>query len=156
MRPPRSASAWTMAVFGASALLFGILTLVAPDLVLAMLGFEVPVERASGDYTRTFLAASAVASLNMGVYYLVAVATDWRPFFLFTVPFRLLTCTVFLVLVLVGVAPGRFVGVAAWEGLGALATGLALAVERRPMRHPGAGPVGAADAVGVSDRDAVN
>lgn len=130
MKLPRCASGWTMAVFGVMALLFGVVGLVSPDLMLAMLGFEVIEERSAGDYTPAFLAASSVAALNMGVYYLVAVATDWRPFFLFTVPFRLLTFTIFTVLVLTDVAPGRFLGMAFWEGLGALATGIALWVER--------------------------
>jgi hypothetical protein len=71
-----------------------------------------------------------MASLNMGVYYLVAVATSWRPFYLFTVPFRLLTFTVFTILVLAEVAPARFLGVAIWEGVGAVATGVALWFER--------------------------
>lgn len=131
MKLPRSASGWTIAVFGVMALLFGVVTLTLPDVVLTMLGFEVPVQRAAGDHTRTFLAASAVASLNMGVYYLVAAATNWRPFFFFTVPFRLLTFTIFTVLVVTDVAPAAFFGVAGWEALGALATGVALWLERR-------------------------
>ena len=77
------------------------------------------------------MAASSMASFNMGVYYLLAAVTDWRPFFRFTVVFRLVTFAVFSVLVLTGTAPGRFIGVAIWEGLGALATGLALGWERR-------------------------
>jgi hypothetical protein len=131
MKLPRSASGWTIAVFGVMALLFGVVTLTLPDVVLTMLGFEVPDQRAAGDYTRTFLAASAVSSLNMGVYYLVAAATNWRPFFFFTVPFRLLTFTVFTVLVVTQVAPAPFLGVAVWEALGALATGVALWAEPR-------------------------
>ncbi len=87
--------------------------------------------RAAGDYTKTFMAASSMASLNMGVYYLVAVATEWRPFYLFTVIFRLVTFTVFTVLVVTDAAPARFFGVAAWEGLGAVATGVALWFERK-------------------------
>jgi hypothetical protein len=72
-----------------------------------------------------------MASLNMGVYYLLAVANEWRAFYAFTVVFRLLTCTVFTVLVLTDEAPARFLGVALWEGLGAVATGVALWFERR-------------------------
>jgi hypothetical protein len=72
-----------------------------------------------------------MASLNMGVYYLVAAATEWRPFIRFTVPFRLLTLTVFSILVVSEVAPARFLGVALWEGLGAVATGLALVYDAR-------------------------
>ncbi|WP_246568949.1 hypothetical protein [Polymorphospora rubra] len=128
---PRSASGWTIAVFGLLAVLMGVTGLINPDTLLVMLGFEVLDERAPGDYTRTFMAASSMASLNMGVYYLVAAATEWRPFFLFTVIFRMVTFTVFTVLVLTEAAPDRFFGVALWEGLGAVATGLALWFERK-------------------------
>lgn len=132
MRLPRSASGWTIALFGVMALPFGAAGLVVPDVVLGLIGFEVvePAERAAGDHTRAFLAASSMASFNMGVYYLVAAATDWRSFFRFTVPFRLLTFVVFTALVLTDVAPARFLGVAGWEGFGALATGTALWIER--------------------------
>ena len=130
---PRTAAGWTIAVFGAMAALFGLVGLVWPDAVLAGLGFETVAadRRAAGDYTRVFLASSSMASLNMGVYYLVATYTEWRPFFRFTVPFRLLTLVVFSTLVLLDVAPGRFFAVAAWEGIGALATGIALWWDRR-------------------------
>jgi hypothetical protein len=120
-----------MAVFGVLAIILGLVGLVSPDTLLKSLGFEVLGSRAPGDYTKTFMAASSMASLNMGVYYLVAVATEWRPFYLFTVIFRLVTFTVFTVLVVTDAAPVRFFGVAAWEGLGAVATGVALWFERK-------------------------
>jgi hypothetical protein len=110
-----------------------------------MLGFEVvdAAARASGDYTRTFMAASSVASVNMVVYYLLAASTEWRPSFRFTVPFRLLTFAVFTSLVVLGRAPGQFFGVALWEGIGAVATGVALWLDARrpavtvPLADPG-------------------
>ncbi|MGI5146160.1 hypothetical protein ACQEVC_07125 [Plantactinospora sp. CA-294935] len=146
MRLPRSAAGWTIAVFGGLALLLGAVGLVRPEWLLGMLGFEVlaPADRVAGDHTRTFVAASSMASFNMGVYYLLAAWTEWRPFFRFTVPFRLLTFTVFTVLVLTGVAPGRFFGVALWEGLGAVATAAGLWYDRRrngnqPVTATGAG-----------------
>lgn len=130
---PRSIAGWTIAIFGAMAALLGAAGLIWPELVLASLGFETldPQARADGDYTRVFLAASSMASLNMGVYYVVAAATEWRPFFRFTVAFRLLTLVVFSSLVIFEVAPARFLGVALWEGAGAIATGLALAADRK-------------------------
>ncbi|MEH1013715.1 hypothetical protein V6U90_11480 [Micromonospora sp. CPCC 206060] len=149
MSLPRSVAGWTIAVFGLIALVLGIVGLVRPETLLGLLGFEAlaPGERASGDHTRTFMAASSMASLNMGVYYLVAVATEWRPFYRFTVPFRLLTCTVFLTLVLIGVTPGRFAGVAAWEGVGALLTGWGLWYDsRRPPGRPSTPLVASMDA----------
>lgn len=133
MKPPRSIAGWTIAVFGAMALLLGAIGLVWPDALLTLLGFELlePGERAGGDYTRAFMAASSMASFNMGVYYLLAAITDWQPFFRFTVVFRLVTFVVFSGLVLAEVAPTRFLGVAIWEAVGALVTGVALWFERR-------------------------
>ncbi|TDC59124.1 hypothetical protein E1258_19065 [Micromonospora sp. KC207] len=126
MRLPRSSAGWTIAVFGVLALLMGALGLLWPEAQLRMLGFEVPESRSAGDYTGTFLTAAAMASFNMGVYYLLATATEWRAFYRFTVVFRLVTFTVFTIVVLAGVAPGRFFTVALWEGLGAVATAVAL------------------------------
>jgi hypothetical protein len=126
MRLPRSAAGWTIAVFGALAVLLGALGLIWPETQLRMLGFEVPAERAAGDYTGTFLTASSMASFNMGVYYLLAAATEWRAFYRFTVWFRAVTFTVFTIAVLSDVAPGGFFPVAAWEGLGAVATAVGL------------------------------
>jgi hypothetical protein len=42
------------------------------------------------------------------------------------VPFRCITPVVFTIAVLTGLAPVRFLGVAAWELIGAISTGLAL------------------------------
>ncbi|ROT28008.1 hypothetical protein [Micromonospora sp. HM5-17] len=146
MKLPRTVAAWTIAVFGGLALLLGAVGLISPEAVLGMLGFEVlaPDERAVGDYTRTFVIASSMASFNMGVYYLLAAATEWRPFFRFTVVFRLVTFAVFTTAVLTGVAPAGFFGVALWEGLGAVATGVGLWLDRRrngnqPVTASGAG-----------------
>ncbi|MFD7408391.1 hypothetical protein ACFV7R_38370 [Streptomyces sp. NPDC059866] len=41
------------------------------------------------------MTASSMAAVNMGVYYVPAALSDWKAFFRWTVPFRLLTCTVF-------------------------------------------------------------
>ncbi|MFG2190961.1 hypothetical protein [Streptomyces sp. NPDC048639] len=133
MSMPRSASGWTMAVFGVLAAVMGLVGLAAPDAQLALLGLpNASGDRPEGDHTAVFLAASSMAALNMGVYYVLAALADWRPFFRWTVPFRLLTCTVFTLLVLAGTAPGAFLGVGLWEGLGAVATGLALRREKAP------------------------
>jgi hypothetical protein len=131
MRLPRSAAGWTIAVFGILALIMGVVGLLSPETLLSMLGFPQPDMRGPGDYTTVFMAASSMASFNMGVYYLLAAAHDWKPFFGFTVIFRLVTFTVFTLLVLIGPAPDRFIGVALWEGLGAVATMVALAYESR-------------------------
>ena len=56
--------------------------------------------------------------------------------------FRLVTFTVFTLTVLADVAPGRFFGVAVWEGLGALATAVGLWWDARRATADPAGPVG--------------
>lgn len=144
MRLPRSSAGWTIAVFGVLALLMGALGLLWPEAQLRLLGFEVPDRRAAGDYTGTFLTASAMASFNMGVYYLLATATEWRPFYRFAVFFRLVACVVFTIVVLAEVAPAGFLAVAAWEGVGALVTALALRWDARRAAVP-AGPPANAD-----------
>ncbi len=137
---PRSPSGWTMAVFGALAATLG---LVAPDGLLTVMGFAAPEgsRRADGDHTLVFVTASSMAAVNMGVYYVLAALSDWKAFFRWTVPFRLLTCTVFTLAVIGGRAPAGFLGVGLWEGLGALLTAAALRYEAR--RAPVADRAGA-------------
>lgn len=129
----RDASGWTMFVFGVLALLLGLLGLIRPEILLSLLGFSAldRAARAAGDYTLVFITASAMASFNMGVYYILAVANDYKKFYKWTVPFRTLTFIVFSLLVLTNLAPIPFFGIGLWEGLGALATGLALRSENR-------------------------
>ncbi|MET9877934.1 hypothetical protein ABZZ36_25365 [Actinacidiphila glaucinigra] len=131
-----------MAVFGLLAAALGIVGIVSPAVQLSLLGFHRPEHRAAGDHTLVFLTASSMAALNMGVYYVLAALADWRAFFRWTVPFRLLTFTVFTTAVVIGRAPSGFLGVGVWEGVGALVTGAALWYEGRKPR--GAVPEGAA------------
>lgn len=128
-----SPSAWTMLVFGALALLLGLVGIIRPEWTLALLGFSAPgaASRLPGDYTLVFVTASSMASFNMGVYYLLAAFANWQDFFRWTVPFRVLTFTVFCLAVLRGIAPAGFLGVAVWELTGAILTGLALWREGR-------------------------
>jgi hypothetical protein len=74
-----------------------------------------------------------MASFNMGIYYILAVFSDFKPFYRWTVPFRVLTFTVFSLAILSGLAPAGFVGVAVWELAGALLTGLALYLDGRKL-----------------------
>lgn len=117
-----------MFVFGVLALLLGLLGLIRPEILLSILGFSVldRAARAAGDYTIVFMTASSMASFNMGVYYILAALNDMRKFYLWTVPFRIVTFTVFTIVAVTGAAPMRFLGVGLWEGLGAVLTGLAL------------------------------
>ncbi|MEU8620830.1 hypothetical protein [Streptomyces sp. NPDC048623] len=133
VRLPRSLSGWTMAVFGVLAAALGVAGLVSPDSTIRLMGLT-PVpgsDRAADDHTLLFLTASSMAALNMGVYYVLAALADWKAFFRWTVPFRLLTFSVFTLAVLTGRAPAGFLGVGLWEGLGALVTGAALWCETR-------------------------
>ena len=124
----KDASGWTMFVFGAIALLLGLLGLVRPELLLAILGFPIldRSARLAGDYTLVFMIASAMASFNIGVYYILAAFNDLKAFYKWTVPFRSLTFVIFTTVALMGLAPMRFIAVGAWELAGAIATGVAL------------------------------
>ena len=127
------ASGWTMFVFGVLAFVLGLVGLISPETVLTLLGFEVidRAQRVAGDYTLTFMAASSMASFNIGVYYVLAALHDLKNFYLWTVPFRAVTFTVFTILVVIGFAPTKFLGVGIWELTGSIVTGLALYFERR-------------------------
>jgi len=124
----RDVSGWTIFIFGVLALLLGLAGLIRPELLLSLLGFTVidRAARVAGDYTLVFLIASSMASFNIGAYYILAALNDVKQFYRWTVPFRFITPTVFTIAVLSGLAPARFLGVAAWELTGAIATGLAL------------------------------
>jgi uncharacterized membrane protein HdeD (DUF308 family) len=129
----RDASGWTMFIFGALALLLGLVGLIRPEFLLSMLGFTVldRAARAPGDYTLVFMIASSMASFNMGVYYILAALNDVKQFYRWTVPFRCVTFVIFTIAVLTNLAPARFLGVGVWELAGAIATGLALRSENR-------------------------
>jgi Na+-driven multidrug efflux pump len=124
----RDAAGWTMFIFGVLALLLGFVGLIRPEALLSILGFPVldRSARIAGDYTLVFMIASSMASFNIGAYYILAALNDMKQFYKWTVPFRCVTPTVFTIAVLSGLAPVRFLGVAAWELAGAIATGLAL------------------------------
>jgi len=104
------------------------LGLIRPELLLAILGFPIldRSARLAGDYTLVFMTASAMASFNIGIYYILAALNDLKPLYKWTVPFRSLTFVVFTTVALTGLAPMRFIAVGAWELAGAIATGVAL------------------------------
>lgn len=79
-----------MFVFGVLALLLGLLGLIRPQMLLSILGFTV-LDRAArlpGDYTLVFMIASALASFNIGAYYILAALHDLKPFYKWTAIFR--------------------------------------------------------------------
>ena len=134
----RDASGWTIFVFGVLAFLLGLVGLIRPEILLSILGFEVidRAARAAGDYTIVFMTASSMASFNVGIYYVLAALNDVKIFYRWTVPFRTLTFIVFTTVVILGIAPQKFLGVAIWELVGALATGIALYLENKKTTQP--------------------
>lgn len=132
----RDAAGWTMFIFGILALLLGLAGLIRPEILLSLLGFDVieRAQRSAGDYTIVFMIASSMASFNIGVYYILAALNDVKIFYRWTVPFRIVTFVVFTSVVILGIAPGRFLGVAIWELVGALSTGIALYKESRVLK----------------------
>lgn len=119
VRWPQSHAGYSIAVFGALALLLGVASLIEPEIMLRSAG-------APTSHPVLFVRISAMAATNMGVYYLLAAAAETRSFFVWTVPFRVLTASVFTSMVVAGVAPTGMLGVAAWEFAGAVATAVAL------------------------------
>ena len=119
---PRGHAAWTIFFFGMIALALGVIGLVSPD-------FLVWATRVPAPDPGPFVRTSAMASTNMGVYYVLAASSNTRRFFAWTVPFRFLTFSVFSGMVLLGGAPAGLLGIAAWEVLGAVCTGAALRYE---------------------------
>jgi hypothetical protein len=124
----KDAAGWTMFIFGAIALLLGLLGLLRPESLLSILGFPVldRLTRPAGGYTRVFIMASSMASFNMGVYYTLAAINDLKQFYKWIVPFRGPTFPVFT-----GLVPARFIAVGAWELTSAIATGFALRAETK-------------------------
>lgn len=128
MNKLQNASRLTMFIFGFLALALGIVGLKSPTTLLKQMGFKAVdhTEREDHDYTHIFVMTSSMASTNMGVYYMLAALLNVRRFFYWTVPFRMVTFSVFLTAVLKGIAPLKFISVAIWESTGALLTGWAL------------------------------
>ncbi|KAI0543711.1 hypothetical protein F4679DRAFT_90677 [Xylaria curta] len=110
-----SSAALTIYLFGATAFVAGVASLIDPSSSASQLNFPLtctPMAR-----------GNAVAAIAMGLYYTLAAYQENSTFFLATVPMRLLTTAVFF-------AQGWSVP-AIWEGAGAAITGIALLTRRR-------------------------
>ena len=129
----RNSSSWTMLIFGILALLLGLLGIAKPEILLRILGFETVerTARASHDYTLVYIMASCMASFNMGIYYILAALNNLKKFYFWTVPFRGVTFVVFTASVIMGYTPIKFLGVALWELVGGIVTGIALYYEHK-------------------------
>jgi hypothetical protein len=115
-------AALTMLVFGMVIVGSGLTGLLAPHILLTVLGIS-----ETGHATQLFIMASSQASLAMGLYYILASVNETRIFFQWSVPLRIINFIVFTSMVAVGVAPHQWLMVAGLELAGALATGIALA-----------------------------
>ncbi|KAI1166978.1 hypothetical protein F5B18DRAFT_603228 [Nemania serpens] len=105
-----SPAALTIYLFGVTAFLAGVASLIDPSSVASQLNFPLvctPVGR-----------GNSLAAIAMGVYYTLAAYQENTMFFIAAVPMRLLSTVVFF-------RQGWSVP-AVWEGTGALITGIAL------------------------------
>ncbi|KAI0204866.1 hypothetical protein F4808DRAFT_474172 [Astrocystis sublimbata] len=110
-----SPEALTIYVFGVTAFLAGVSSLIDPSSSAAQLNFPLvctPVAR-----------GNALAAIAMGLYYTLAAYQENTMFFAATVPMRLLTTTVFFA--------QDWTLPAIWEGAGAVLTGIALLIRWR-------------------------
>ena len=115
-------AALTMLVFGMVIVGSGLTGLLAPQLLLNVLGIS-----DAGSATQLFLMATSQASLAMGLYYILASVHETRSFFQWSVPLRVINFMVFVAMIPLGIAPPQWMIVAGLELIGALATAIALA-----------------------------
>jgi hypothetical protein len=115
-------AALTMLVFGIMIVGSGLTGLLAPQLLLTVLGIT-----DSGPATQLFLMATSQASLAMGLYYILASVNETRIFFQWSVPLRIINFLVFAAMIPLGIAPMQWLLVAGLELAGASATAIALA-----------------------------
>jgi len=115
-------AALTMLVFGMVIVGSGLTGLLAPQLLLTVLGIT-----DTGSATLLFLMATSQASLAMGLYYILASVNGTRVFFQWSVPLRIINFMVFAAMIPLGIAPMQWLQVAGLELAGASATAIAMA-----------------------------
>ncbi len=115
-------AALTMLVFGMVIVGSGLTGLLAPHILLTVLGIS-----DTGSATHLFIMATSQASLAMGLYYILAAVNETRIFFQWSVPLRIINFMVFAAMIPLGIAPMQWLLVAGLELAGALATAIALA-----------------------------
>jgi len=124
-------AAFTMLIFGMVIVGSGLTGLLAPHILLTVLGIS-----ETGHATQLFIMATSQASLAMGLYYILASLNETRNFFQWSVPLRIINFMVFTSMVAVGVAPSKWLMVAGLEVVGALATAVALASKNNFTFNP--------------------
>ncbi|KAJ2905280.1 hypothetical protein MKZ38_005793 [Zalerion maritima] len=110
-----SPTALTIYVFGISSLAAGIVNLINPSSALST--FSLPFEALPA------VNGNSLAAIAMGIYYPLLAYQENRAFFMFTIPMRCLTATVFVR------QGGNWKIAGLWEGGGAVLTMLALVWE---------------------------
>jgi len=132
LQPPNY-SRYTILVFGLMAFVVGAAGLLWPSFTMKAVGFPSSMVDSSECWPHWM--AVSIAATNMGAYYILAARANVKAFFRWTVPFRMLTCTVFAWAVFSGKAPASpYLTTSIVEGLGALSTGLALWYEGEYQR----------------------
>ena len=116
----------TLFVFGVAIMGSGLTGLLAPSLLLSLLGLPTnePI---------LFIMACSQASIAMGLYYLLSAVHRNREFRRWSIPMRIINFCVFTGMVVFQVAPPRWLLVAGLELVGALATAWALASKRSAL-----------------------
>lgn len=117
----------TMFLFGVLTLGSGMTGLLRPDLLLSLLGIPITDPR-------LFLVACSQASIAMGLYYILSAVHRNREFCAWSIPVRLLNFCVFTGMVVLHLAPPRWLAVAGFELAGALATAWAIWARRSALR----------------------
>jgi hypothetical protein len=124
-------AALTMLVFGMVIVGSGLTGLLAPQLLLTVLGIT-----DTDSATLLFLMATSQASLAMGLYYILASVNETRIFFQWSVPLWIINFLVFAAMIPLGIAPMQWLLVAGLELAGALATAIALASKSNFIFNP--------------------
>mmetsp|Transcript_19254 Transcript_19254/g.23430 ORF Transcript_19254/g.23430 Transcript_19254/m.23430 type:complete len:212 (-) Transcript_19254:996-1631(-) len=106
--------------FGIGSLLLGVISLVWPTFMSMLLSINFPSDKQSYELVETFVRISSVFVINIGAYYMYASIIHNSSFYAITVPIRLFTFTVLMLLIISGLVPAGFLGLAVWEGIGAL------------------------------------
>lgn len=124
-------AALTMLIFGMVIVGSGLTGLLAPHILLTVLGIS-----DTGSATHLFIMATSQASLAMGLYYILAAVNETRIFFQWSVPLRIINFIVFVLMIPLGIAPTQWLMVAGLEVVGALATAIALTSKNNFIYNP--------------------
>jgi hypothetical protein len=117
-RSAMSRAAVSVLVFGLYMLGQGALLLVAPNLLLTLLGFAPALD--------VWPRVAGIALMVLGLYYLAAARGEWAPFFRVTVAGRTFQLLAFIGLVGAGLVSPRILGTAGLEFVSGLWTLFAL------------------------------